>query len=161
MSATPLRKLRFHYFDNRTIGSWIIKARLSTAFSHCAVEFEDGALIHSTMTHGTVKETLAEQPHAPKHTTEVYVTEERYLAARAWAESILGTKYDWKGIVGFIVAKSYQSNGAYFCSETARTVFEIGVGFTIKRHTLITPGQLRLMTDTYVLATAQGAITVR
>lgn len=161
MSTTPLRTLRFHYFDNRTIGSWIIKARLSSAFSHCAVEFEDGRMIHSTMTHGTVMETLAEQPHTPKHTTEVMVTEERYQAALAWAESIIGTKYDWKGIAGFIIAKTYQSNGAYFCSETARTLFEIGVGFTIKRHTLITPGQLRLMTDVHVKSSGEGRVIVR
>lgn len=144
------KSIKFHYFYNESIGSWLIKARLSTVFSHVGIEFEDGMLYHSAMLKGTVKERLEEQKTTPIHTTEILVDEEHYNRAYEWAQQQLGKRYDWLGIVGFIVGNKWNDDNQYFCSEYGKFIFELATDIKHTYYNLLTPGQLRLITDTFV-----------
>ncbi|QAX96165.1 hypothetical protein [Vibrio phage vB_VmeM-Yong XC32] len=138
-------KITFHFFDNRAIGSLLIKARLSEHFSHVGMEFENGAFIHSTMLHGTVMQKLSDQPTEPLASVTIDVDEEAYMEAYEWAVHQVGGKYDYKGIIGFMFAKKWNDENAFFCSELGRKVFEIATGKILKYYNLVTPGELRML----------------
>lgn len=152
--AQRKRKIKFHFFDNPGIGGWLIKYRNSSIFSHVGIEFEDGQLYQSTIMHGNTASTLAEYGCKPVYTTEILVGESGYVAAKAVAEDAVGRAYDYKGILGFLMVKKVQTDGAYFCSELGRYIFEAATGVRIPLFTLVSPGQLRMMVDTYHLTRA-------
>lgn len=142
-----MKKIKFHFFENTSIVSLLIKIRLGSIFSHCGMEFDDGTFYHSTMIGGVQTATL-EGMHIG-HTVELEVSEEEHEACLAYAKSKLGISYDWKSLIGFFVGKKWQEDNGLFCSEYGRGGFEALSGVRLDYYNLVTPGQLRLLVDTY------------
>lgn len=144
-----MKKITFLYYGPTCFASWIICARLSSLFSHCAVVFEDD-VYQANMLKGVNKtKGLKYSNHTVKQT--ITVSEEKYTEAKALAESLVGVKYDFKAIMGFILGIKYQTEGNWFCSEYGRVIFEAATGIKVPLFNLLTPGQLRLIIETFLL----------
>lgn len=148
------RALHFHFFNGKQLGALLIKARIGSIFSHCGMEFDDGAYYDATFINGVKRRALADYGHVPHTTTTLWLTEEQYQLTRNHLESKVGLRYDFLGILGFIVYKKLQNKNAYFCSELGREAFEVATNVQVPTYNLVTPGQLRLMVETYNHATA-------
>lgn len=144
-----MRTLRFHFFRNPGIGTELICARLGTAFSHIATEFEDGAVYHSTFLHGNVKTTMVEMQHKPLYSTEIVVPDAWYKEAQEYGESIVGKKYDYRAIVGFVIGRKWENHDALFCSELGCILFETATRVCVPKFTLTSPETLQVMVDVY------------
>lgn len=144
-----MRSLTIHFFNGKTVAGWFIKTRLSTILSHCVVEFDDGFVIDSMLLKG-VHETTMDKLQTPTASITLTISDAAYNRTRDYAEEQLGQIYDWKAIVGFIFAAKYQNDKGLFCSELCYDVFSIATGVRLNTYTLITPGQLRLVLETYI-----------
>lgn len=149
MTDTNTRVIKFHYFSDRRIGSLLIRARLASKFQHVGIELDDGRYFESTLSGGGCH--FAELPAKEKiHTTNtITVPVERYGQVLEFIRSIDGSKYDVPALVGFIIFKKFHSEDAWFCSEVGRVIHELATGIKIKHHTLLSPGGLRLLTETH------------
>lgn len=142
-----MKKISFLYYGGDSIGRFLICARLSSVFSHCAIEM-DGEIYQSTLANGVHKLPKSQvKGHIAKQT--ISVSDEEFEKAKARAESLLDTSYDYSAIVGFFCGSLKQSKDNWFCSEYGRVVFEEATGIKIPLFNLLTPGQLRLIVETY------------
>ncbi len=142
-----MKKITFKYYGDDSIGRWIICLRLGSVFSHTAIVFGD-TKYEATMLGGVFKSPNSDADgYTYQHTIEV--SDEQYEKALAYAESQLGKDYDKRAILGFILGSKDQSEDNLFCSEFGRHIFESATDFTIPLMNLVTPGQLRLMIDSY------------
>ena len=142
--------ITFHYYSEKHIASQLIKIRLSTMFSHVSIGFGEDGLYHSTMMQGTHREDAYDGQ--VKFTSAIEVSEEGYAKALSFVREACGSVYDFKAILGFIIGKRLTIDNNYFCSELARIVFEKATGVELKLYTLVTPGQMRLISETYRLS---------
>ncbi|QNI21278.1 hypothetical protein [Vibrio phage vB_pir03] len=141
-----MKKITFHYFAT----SKLISMRFGTPVAHVGVEFEDGTFYESDMLKGNIRIHNVRLGHKPKYSVTIEVPEDKYLLARAEAERIYGSHYDYLAIVGFFFGFKLQDDKAYFCSELGRCVFEAATGVIVPQARLCTPYDLYLMTATYV-----------
>lgn len=142
-----MRTIKFHYFSDRRISSMLIRARLSSKFQHVGIELDDGRYIDSTLSHGgVVYRDLPGDVHTT-HTTKV--SEENYNKVIEFLNAIEGTKYDVPALIGFFVTRKFHDSDEWFCSELAKEVFKLATGIDVEDHVLISPGGLRLITETY------------
>lgn len=142
--------IRFHFFDNRSIASWVVKKRLGSTISHVGMEFEDGRFYHSSFTTGTTVASLKEQPQPPATFSELWVEEEHYNAALAFCKKQAGSRYDYRSLLGFLFTTKFQHKTGWFCSEYGRECFERAAGIRIYWPKLCAPHELRIMVDTYI-----------
>ena len=56
---------------------------------------------------------------------ELYISDRNYDIAKQFYESISGKKYDWAGILGFIIPVFRDRDDMWFCSETVTNVMKI------------------------------------
>lgn len=140
--------IKFHFFDNHTIGGALIKARLGTTISHVGVEFGK-RFFHASFIPGMTEQSLQDQPTAPLHTKEITVPAESAAAVVLWIESQLGKRYDFTALLGFIFARKFQKEDAFFCSEVGRIIFEKATGVDCGMVKLMAPHELMLAIDVY------------
>lgn len=144
-----MKKITFLFYNNKDIASFFIRMRLSTVFSHVAIRFEDNGLFHSSLMKGTHRDdTYAPEP---VFTSTIEVSEAGYAEALAFVHGAVGSPYDFTAILGFIAGNKTNKDTSYFCSELGREIFERATGIKLGYYNLVTPGQLRLMTETYRL----------
>lgn len=144
-----MKKISFLYYGPTSFARWVICARLSSLFSHCAIVFEDD-VYQANMLSGVTKGSMKGNTDFTVKQT-ITVTEEQYASAKLVAESLVGETYDFKALVGFILGIKFQTAGNWFCSEYGRVIFEAATGVKVPLFNLLTPGQLRLVIETYLL----------
>lgn len=135
------RKILFHFYRGGNFGAWVIRARLGSAFAHVAAQFEDGIVYHSTMLEGNHK-SYPKQLEKPAHTVTLELDDASYQRAYAYAKSVVGVKYDFKAIWGFVIGRRVEDANGLFCSEHCRNIFETATGVKLKYYTLISPEAL-------------------
>lgn len=142
-----MRTIKFHYFSDNRISSLLIRGRLASKFQHVGIELDDGSYVDSTLGHGGVKfRPLPSNIHTT-HTIEV--PKENYDEVLMFIKEIEGSKYDVVGLIGFFFVRKFHNPDHWFCSEMARVVFELATDVHVDQHVLLSPGGLRLMTETY------------
>lgn len=142
-----MRTIKFHYFSDRRLSSLIIRARLASKFQHVGIELDDGSYVDSTMAYGGVKfRPLPDNIHT---TNTIIVHKDRYDEVLEFIKSIENTRYDKKALLGFFVFRKFESENHWFCSEAGLKIYELATQIVIDQHVLISPGGLRLMTETY------------
>ncbi len=56
---------------------------------------------------------------------DIYVSDKNYKVAKQFFKSIEGMKYDWLGILGFVVPIFRDRDSMWFCSETITNLMKI------------------------------------
>lgn len=144
-----MKKISFLYYGPTNFTRWLICARLSSLFSHCAIVFEDDVYQASMLT-GITKGKLADNSdYSVKQT--IIVSEEQYTRAKVLAKNLVGKSYDFKALIGFIAGVKLQTSDNWFCSEYGRAIFETATDVKVPLFNLLTPGQLRLVIETYLI----------
>lgn len=141
-----MKKITFHFFSN----SPLIKLRFGTPITHVGIEFEDGTYMESLMIKGNVKTHVKNMTRKPKFSLTIEVEEGNYIKARGKANNIIGKRYDYKAILGFILGIKMQGNNDFFCSEFGRIVFENATGVVPNLDRLCTPYDLYLIIQMYL-----------
>lgn len=149
------RTIKFHYYTGESTIAKLVRYRLATVFSHVIIEFEDGQFLHSDTPGGVGVPDLEGYPE-PSHTSVLEVTEAGYAEALAYAKAQIGGRYDWVALIGFILGNKTQSKSGLFCSEYALNIFKRATGIDVGLHNLLSPGQHRLMVDTYIATVSRA-----
>lgn len=79
----------------------------------------DGTAYHATMTHGVVKQPIAEALHGQSVVAQQDFEVPDVAAALAWLEMQVGKPYDWRGAVGVSLSpdRVWGSDESWFCHE--------------------------------------------
>lgn len=125
----------------------LIRIRLASKFQHIGIELDDGSYVDSTLSKGGVK--FRKKPGGIHTTHTIQVPEENYNKVVQFLKEIEGFEYDVIGLVGFFISRSFHDPEQWFCSEVGKEVFLLATGIDIKDYVLISPGGLRLITETY------------
>ena len=91
----------------------------------------------------------APKPKDVLYTTEIHIPEDRYNKVVEYINDVRDTPYDKVALLGFLWGSKKQSSDKLSCPEVARIVFEKGTNTKIKLFTLMTPGEHRIMVDSY------------
>lgn len=142
-------KITFHFYEGREFASNIIKARLSSKFSHMAIEFENGYVYESLLLKGAIK-TPRSKVGKGDVVLELEVGITEYVEALKNAETMVGKPYDYKSIIGFAIGRPIQSVGGKFCSEMGCELFTLSTGIEVVHYTLVSPETLLMVVSTYI-----------
>lgn len=101
-------------YKGRGFGSSFIKWFTFSDYSHVSLVF-DGVEYEALQKKGVIKHEYKQNKDSDEFYVEV--TPDEYDEALRVAESMVGAKYDWKGIWGFVARRDRHSKGKWFCSE--------------------------------------------
>jgi hypothetical protein len=131
-------------YRGKGAGGRAIKWFTFSPYSHVSMVFDmgdHGLEYESIQRKGVHKQIFDPAADCDLYPLKVYADEEMD-AIRAW-ESILGAKYDWTGIWGFLVRKKRELLSRWFCSEAASWVCRtIGKRLSRKKDFQHTPGDV-------------------
>lgn len=113
-------KLRIAGYKGKGMGSSFIKWFTFSEYSHVSMIFPDGTEYEAIQGQGVIKHDFDDK--SPADLFYVDVCEHQIKEARALCENMLGAKYDWKGIWGFLRRKKRHSADKWFCSEAVAYV---------------------------------------
>jgi hypothetical protein len=90
-------------------------------YSHCELIFSDGVSFSSSWRDDGVGVRYKDIHYLPKRWTfiDIPATEEQELEVRSWCDTkvVENAKYDWRGIIQFVIPFIKQSDEDWFCSE--------------------------------------------
>lgn len=101
-------------------GNWwdkLIKWWTGSKYSHCELIFGDSAWFSADAWQNKVRYTSFDANPYNWDYVEFVTTVKDEMILRAWCDSKVGKKYDWWGILGFILPLRIESPNRYFCSE--------------------------------------------
>lgn len=108
----------------------------SSLYSHCEILFNDGRIYsadgwNSKMVRYTTKYNLDNWA-----VLEVPLTDTKYRHLKNWCSDRVGQKYDWLGVIRFVLPFVPQSDDKWFCSELCGAALKfVGLlGFNVDVH---------------------------
>jgi len=152
---TFLKKVEVRCYRGRGTGSGFIKwfTFALSGITHVSLVFyfSDGSVIEieALQWNGVIEH----DPNSPEEndfiTLVAPLTEQQAWEAYEIAHSLVGAKYDWLGIWGFLRRKKRHSADKWFCSElVAYVLFKAGCALSRRQPFQETPAMVR---DTMVL----------
>ena len=145
--GVTVKEIIFHTFGTNSLARKLIGYRLASEFSHTAIQFGD--LVYEATMFGGVQRFRLSGMNEPLVSTVLKVSKEDYERTEKLAISLLGSSYDFKAILGFILAARIQGTNNYFCSEYGFLLFKEATGFMMEQHDLMPPGNLRGIVESY------------
>jgi hypothetical protein len=102
-------------------------------YSHCELQFSDGVCFSSSNRDGGTRFKHIDVKPWKWDVVPLVVTEAEELVVRMWCTHLLGHKYDWLGVLGFVFHRRHlQDYDRWYCSEVVsaalRGCLEIKVG---------------------------------
>jgi uncharacterized protein YycO len=113
-------KVTVRGYQGQGAGSKWIQKWTRSDVSHTSLVFHMG---HSVEEVESIqfRGTISHKPHSHKKKTfieyDVPMTYEQVLEARELALSLVGSRYDWQGVWGFVKHRKKHSLNKFFCSE--------------------------------------------
>lgn len=107
--------IKLLFTRKRSIGSWIIRFRTWSNYSHVDIVDGDdaiGALAFEGVKVRNIKDVIDEASDY-----RVVIVEGDEQKAIEYAKSKIGKKYDWLAIFGIGLKTGWESSGRYMCSE--------------------------------------------
>jgi hypothetical protein len=120
-------------YKGKGMGSGFIKRFTFSRFSHVSIVFDMGNYgleYESIQRKGVHKQTFVSDPDVELIRIPVTAAQEEW--AVKLLESVLGAKYDWTGIWGFLVRKKREMAYKWFCSELVAWVC-LTIGIVLQR----------------------------
>ena len=113
-------KVTVRGYTGQGAGSKFIQRWTRSNVSHTSLVFHMG---HTSIEVESIqfRGTISHKPHSSKKKTfieyDVPLTYEQVLEARELALSLVGSRYDWQGVWGFVKHRKKHSLNKFFCSE--------------------------------------------
>lgn len=111
-------------------------------YSHCELIFSDGQSFSSSPRDNGVrfkpifyepqKWVMIELPVEPADEAKV----------RAWCQARVGKKYDYSGVLGFVLPFFKQDDDDYYCSEICLMALKLAFAELAKKRNKVSPGKL-------------------
>jgi hypothetical protein len=121
--------VKLAFYEGRSFVSRLIKWVTWGKFSHVAVILDDGRILEAWHNPSAVRwiKHLGEG-HEPGTSVELFdLPELPHLgAAEVLAQASIGAKYDFWGILGFVLRRRTHNRRKWFCSELAATICKVG-----------------------------------
>lgn len=113
-------------------------------YSHAAVEIRPGVVIESWQGRGVQEVKLRDRKTIDEY--EVEITEDQMFRIEAFLRSHLGDRYDYLGIVGFVIRMPLGSKDRWFCSELVFAAFQFaGIDLLLRVNaTAVSPALLSM-----------------
>lgn len=110
-------------FWDKLIGWWT-----GGPYSHVELVFSNGECFTSSPRDGGVR--FKQIDINPEHWNRVSITvaAEKEAEIYTWCESQVGLKYDWLGILGFVLPIHFRTRRAWYCSEICSYVLDRFIG---------------------------------
>lgn len=107
-------------YKGRSWFSRIIRWFTWSQYSHAAWICRDGTILEAVAGRGVIRSSSLSDAHTPLTEVDVFklnITEEQAQAVEAFMTRQLGKRYDWLGILGLVLRRRTENQGAWFCSE--------------------------------------------
>lgn len=121
-----MRTIRYAFFRGRGVISWAIRTFTRGEYSHVGVWFEDKTLYEAWQGSGKhlwrnsgVRRIPNWKPSGGIDIYKLEVTERQYEDAQRYAESQVGTGYDYRGVIRFVTKCKPPEDTNNFCSAYA------------------------------------------
>lgn len=102
----------------RRVGSAVLRAWMHSRFSHCAIlDPATNTIIEAAAWHGVQERPLDDLLSESSHHELIQIPCRDPQHVLAMARSQIGKPYDWKGILGFWLRRSWHADNAFVCSE--------------------------------------------
>lgn len=121
---------------------WAIRLFSGGPFSHCEIIFSDGTWFSSRPGRG-----VSYKPSRNGNYTfiDLRVSKEAEENLRKWANTEIGCKYDWMGIIWFLFKRAKPHPDRWFCSEICTAALQqTGMLIGVEPHT-VTPMELYIL----------------
>ncbi len=124
--------------------SYLVRWFTRSQYSHAAIEIAPDTIIESWQGRGVQQVTIKDRSNVDHF--EVEVTDEQLKLIEAFLRSKLGKRYDYWGIVGFLVRLPLGTKDRWFCSELVFAAFRFaGVQLLLRVHpTAVSPALLAM-----------------
>ena len=111
--------LKFHFYANKGLLSYLIRLRTGGVYSHVGVEVDD-FFYHSQLGKGVI--CIGEQYPDVKKTISFEVPEDKIEEIKHTLNDLVGRDYDVLSLGAFMFNINAQDDSAFFCSELCRLV---------------------------------------
>jgi hypothetical protein len=120
------RIVKFHFYEGKSLISKLIKWRTYSKFSHIAIELNKR--VYESWTGNGANGVVISNSPLTYHTkgtkiTTIEIEMKNILIWEMFLELQIGKKYDYLGILGFVLDKDLHNSLEWFCSELAETFF--------------------------------------
>lgn len=117
--------MRILQYQGLSLMSRAIRWQTRSAYSHTALELDDGSVIEA-WTSGVRHTKTPWTDHKKGTVVDFYEIKAEFDSAFAesWLRSQIGKKYDFQGIVRFMTRRDHPENDSWFCSELALTALD-------------------------------------
>lgn len=113
-----MHRIKIHFYKGTRFFSRLIQWRTFSKYSHVSIQIDDK--IYEAKEWKWVVSCVAKKqpPKSLVETFEIVCTREDILKWETWLKSQLNKKYDYLGLLWFLIRpKSYRKNDKWFCSE--------------------------------------------
>ena len=112
-------------FHGRGFISWAIRCQTRGRYSHAALELQDGSIIEAWQGSGVrhLKELKRGWDGVDRYRTRLALPDDIEYKPEATAMSLLGTPYDYVGVLRFLTHRAKGDLKKLFCSELVIEVF--------------------------------------
>jgi len=132
----------FHYHDSKGILARLIKWRTSSDIHHVGVEFR-GLWHQALLGYEVVAEPFNRRDAV---TSESFtVTPEQAKQVQEILSKAIGSNYDNRAVLGFLLNRKLQNGKTYFCSELANECLQVVMPTEQRSTKLISPDKVRTM----------------
>ena len=140
--------LKFHFHSSTNLISRLVSWRTSSHISHVSVEL-NGEYYQSYL--GATFYRTRVVPLDIVETVPLFITSDMATEIQTYLKSHLGTPYDRRSIIGFILNIRRQTQSRLNCSEMAHAVLGMIITKNVKYTKLVTPDSIRTAVNYFKL----------
>lgn len=118
------KKVSLLFSKRAIIGSWLIRVFTWSQFSHVEIVTDDATLIGANIPEGVEEIDIQHRLNLCSEAWMVDIPCEQADVVVAWARAQVGKKYDYVGLMNFLIHTDVSDNDKWFCSELVSGAFE-------------------------------------
>lgn len=117
-------KVSLLFSKRAMIGSWLIRAFTWSNFSHVEFVTDDATLIGANIPHGVEEIHIQDRLAIADEAWMMDIPCDKAEEVITWARSQKGKKYDYVGLMNFLIHRDISEKEKWFCSELVSAGFE-------------------------------------